>query len=87
MGIAVNRAPHLYRQARFQRLLGQPQRAAELCRTASRTEDYSVAHLGAPHMLAELEFPGADCFQILARIHERRSADDMSAFQVFSTRV
>ncbi len=70
MEIAVNRARHLYRQARIQRLLGRPQRAAELCRAALQTEDYSVAHLGAHHMLAELEFPGEDYFQILARIHE-----------------
>jgi hypothetical protein len=73
----------LYRQARNQRLLGQPQRASELCRTALQTEDYPVTH----HMLAELEFHGEDYFQILARINERRSADVMSAFQVFSTRV
>jgi hypothetical protein len=70
MEIAINRARHLYRQARIQRLLGRPQRAAELCRAALQAEDYSVAHLGAHHMLAELEFPGEDYFQILSRIHE-----------------
>ncbi len=70
MEIAVNRARHLYRQARIQRLLGRSQRAAELCRAALQTEDYSVAHLRAHLMLAELEFPGEDYFQILARIHE-----------------
>jgi hypothetical protein len=70
MEIAVNRARQLYRQARIQRLLGRPRRAAELCRAALQTEDYSTAHLGAHHMLAELEFPGEDYFQILARIHE-----------------
>ena len=86
MGIAVNRARHLYRQARIQRLLDRPQRAAELCRAALQTEEYSVAHLGAHHMLAELEFPGEDYFQILARSHEHRSAHAMPAFQVFSTR-
>jgi hypothetical protein len=86
MGIAVNSARHLYRQARVQRLQGWPQRAAESCRAALQTKDHSVAHVGAHHMLAELEFPAADCFPILARIHEHRSADAMSAFQVFSTR-
>ena len=70
MGIAVNGARHLYCQARIQRLLGRPQSAAELCRAALQTEDCSVTHLGAHHMLAELEFPGEDYFQILARIHE-----------------
>jgi len=70
MEIVVNRARRLYRQARIQRLLGRPQRAAELCRAALQTEDYSTAHLGAHHILAELEFPGEDYFQILARIHE-----------------
>ncbi len=70
MEIVLNRARHLYRQARIQRLLGRPERAAELCRAALQAEDYSAAHLGAHHMLAELEFPGEDYFQILARIHE-----------------
>lgn len=70
MEIATNRALLLYRVARIQRLLGRPQRAAELCRKALQIEDYSVAHRGAHHMLAELEFPGEDYLQILARIHE-----------------
>lgn len=70
MEIVLNRARHLYRQARIQRLLGRPERAADLCRAALQAEDYSAAHLGAHHMLAELEFPGEDYFQILARIHE-----------------
>lgn len=35
-----------------------------------QTADYSVAHLRAHHMLAELEFPGEDYFRVLARIHE-----------------
>jgi len=35
-----------------------------------QTADYSVAHLRAHQMLAELEFPGEDYFRILARIHE-----------------
>jgi len=63
-------ARRLYRRARIQRLLGRPQRAAELCHAALQTADYSRAHLGAHHMLAELEFPGEDYFRILARIHE-----------------
>ena len=70
MELVLNRARHLYRQARIQRLLGRSQRAAELCREALQAEDYSKTHLGAHHMLAELEFPGDDYFRILAHIHE-----------------
>ena len=70
MGIAVNKKRHLYRQARIQRLLGRPNRAAELSRAALQTEDYSMAHLEAHVMLAELEFPGEDYFRVLARIHQ-----------------
>ena len=60
----------LYRRARLQRLLGRPKRVAELCHEALQTADYSMAHLGAHEMLAELEFPGEGYFSILARIHE-----------------
>ena len=70
MGIAVNRTRHLSRLARIQRLLGRPQRAAELSRAALQAADYSMAHLEAHVMLAELEFPGEDYFRVLARIHE-----------------
>jgi len=70
MEIAINKTRYLYRQARIQRLLGRPQRAAELFRAALQTEDYSVLHLKAHLMLAEQEFPGEDYFQVLARIHE-----------------
>jgi hypothetical protein len=70
LGIAVNIARHLYRQARIQRLLGRSQRAAELCRATLQAEDYSMTHLKAHLMLAELEFSGEDYFQVLARIHE-----------------
>ncbi len=65
-----SRARRLYNQASIQRLLGRPQRAAELCHEALQTADYSIAHLRAHHMLAGLEFPGEDYFQVLARIHE-----------------
>ena len=60
----------LYRRARLQRLLGRPQRMAELCHAALQTADYSMAHFKAHQMLAELEFPGEGYFQVLARIHE-----------------
>lgn len=70
MALAINEARYLYRRARIQRLLGRPQRAAELFRAALQAEDYSVAHLKAHLMLAELEFSGEDYFQVLARIHE-----------------
>jgi hypothetical protein len=65
-----SRARRLYNQASIQRLLGRPQRAAELCRQALQTVDYSMAHLRAHQMLAELELPGEDYFRILARIHQ-----------------
>jgi hypothetical protein len=59
-----------YLRALIQRLLGRPDQAAELCRAALKTPDYSVAHLRAHWMLAELEFPGEDYFKVIARIHE-----------------
>ncbi len=65
-----SRARSLYNRAHIQRLLGRPQRAAELCHEALQTADYSTAHLRAHHVLAELEFPGEDYFRVLARIHE-----------------
>jgi hypothetical protein len=63
-------ARRLYRGARLQRLLGRPQRVAELCHAALQTPDYSMPHFKAHQMLAELEFPGEGYFRILARIHE-----------------
>jgi hypothetical protein len=63
-------ARRLYGRALLQRLLGRPRRAAALCHAALQTADYSIAHLRAHHMLAELEFPGEDYFRVLARIHE-----------------
>jgi len=63
-------ARRLYRQAFIQRFLGRPERAAELCHAALQTADYSMAHLRAHQMLAELEFPGEDYLRVLARIHE-----------------
>jgi len=65
-----NSARRLYRRAFIQRLLGRPQRAAELCHAALQTADYSMVHLRAHHMLAELEFPGEDYLRVLARIHQ-----------------
>jgi hypothetical protein len=65
-----SRARSLYNRAHIQRLLGRSHRAAELCREALQTADYSTAHLRAHHVLAELEFPGEDYFRVLARIHE-----------------
>jgi Methyltransferase domain len=66
----TSRARKLLNDAYIQRLLGRPQRAAELCREALETADYSTTHLRAHDMLAELEFPGPDYFRVLARIHE-----------------
>jgi hypothetical protein len=63
-------ARRLYGRAFVQRLLGRDQRAAELCHAALQAADYSMAHLRAHVMLAELEFPGEDYFRLLARIHE-----------------
>jgi len=60
----------LHRRVRIQRLLGRPQRVAELCHAALQTPGYSMAHFTAHLMLAEMEFPGEDYFQVLARIHE-----------------
>ena len=65
----TSRARKLLNDAYIQRLLRRPQRAAELCREALETADYSTTRL-AHHMLAELEFPGEDYFRVLARIHE-----------------
>ncbi|WP_431236981.1 class I SAM-dependent methyltransferase [Mycolicibacterium aichiense] len=70
MAITLSRAQFSYRQAFIQRLLGRPQRAAELCLAALKTEDYSVAHMRAHKMLSEFEFPGEGYFQVLTRIHE-----------------
>lgn len=66
----LSSARRLYGRACLQRLLGRPQRAAELCHAALQTADYSMAHLRAHQMLAELEFPGEEYFRVLARIHE-----------------
>ncbi|WP_343577189.1 class I SAM-dependent methyltransferase [Mycobacterium sp.] len=66
----TSRARKLLNDAYIQRLLGRPQRAAQLCREALETADYSTTHLKAHDMLAELEFPGEDYFRVLARIHE-----------------
>jgi hypothetical protein len=60
----------LYYQASIQRLLGRPQRAAELCHAALQFADYSKACWRAHKMLVGLEFPGEDYFRLLARIHE-----------------
>jgi hypothetical protein len=60
----------LYCQAFIQRFLGRRQRAAELCHAALQLADYSETQAKAHAMLSELEFPGPDYFQVLARIHE-----------------
>jgi Methyltransferase domain len=63
-------ARRLYRRALIQRLLGRPERAAELCHAALQTADYSIPHLRAHMMLAGLELPGRNYFRLLTRIHE-----------------
>jgi hypothetical protein len=65
-----SKARPAYHRALLQRLLGRRRNAAESCKAALGTDDYSVAHLRAHWMLAELEFPGEDYFRVLARIHE-----------------
>ena len=59
----------LYLRARIQRLMGRPQSAAASCRAALESADYSIPHMKAHRMLAELEFPGENYFQVMARIH------------------
>jgi hypothetical protein len=65
-----SKARPAYHRALIQRILGRRRHAAELCKTALETADYSVPHLRAHQMLAELEFPGEDYFRVLARMHE-----------------
>ena len=59
-------ARRLYFQASIQRFFARDARAAELCHEALRHADYSKAH----NMLADIELPGEDYFQILGRIHQ-----------------
>jgi hypothetical protein len=59
----------LYLRARIQRLMGRPQSAAASCRAALGSADYSIPHMKAHKMLSELEFPGENYFQVMARIH------------------
>ncbi len=59
-----------YLRAFIQRVLHRSEHAEKLCHEALQTEDFSIAHLRAHQMLANLEFPGEDYFRILARIHE-----------------
>ncbi|WP_163698000.1 class I SAM-dependent methyltransferase [Mycolicibacterium sarraceniae] len=63
--------------ALIQRVLGRRDHAAELCYAALRTPDkhYSMAHLRAHEMLAQLEFPGEDYLQIMARMHQHLRPD------------
>jgi hypothetical protein len=70
MVFIASNARRFYRRALMKRLMGRAQQAAELSRTSLQTADYSIPHLRAHHMLAELEFPGDDYFRVLARIHE-----------------
>ncbi|MEI6463804.1 MAG: class I SAM-dependent methyltransferase [Verrucomicrobiota bacterium] len=70
MVFITSKARPAYIRAQLQRLLGRRAKATELCHAALQTDDFSIAHLRAHHMLAELEFPGEDYFRILARIHE-----------------
>jgi len=60
----------LYLRARIQRLMGRPQSAAASCRAALESADYSIPHMKAHKMLSELEFPGENYFQLMARIHD-----------------
>lgn len=50
--------------------MGRDKNAAESCRAALQSADYSIPHMKAHQMLAELEFPGEDYFRVMARIHE-----------------
>ena len=59
-----------YALAFIQRILGRSQQAADSCRVALQTEDYSIAHLRAHRMLSQLELPGEDYFRVMGRIHQ-----------------
>lgn len=65
-----SKARAVYLRALIHRLLGRHRRALEFCHATLQIEDYSVAHLRAHWMMAELEFPGEDYFQVMTRIHE-----------------
>jgi hypothetical protein len=60
------KARHLYFRARFNRWLGRDPAAAALCRRALEYCDYTRAY----RLLAQTELPGADYFDVLARVHE-----------------
>lgn len=50
--------------------MGKEKAAAESCRAALQSADYSIPHLKSHEMLAELEFPGENYVRVMARIHE-----------------
>jgi hypothetical protein len=60
------KARHLYFRARFNRWLGRAPATAALCRRALEYCDYTRAY----RLLAQTELPGADYFEVLARVHE-----------------
>lgn len=55
----------LFRRARWQQLLGRPERALALCRQAVEHADYSRAYA----LISRLTLPGEDYFAVLARMH------------------
>ncbi|MET0454631.1 MAG: class I SAM-dependent methyltransferase [Mycobacterium sp.] len=68
--VARGKAHLLLLNAFIQRLVGRPQRAAELCHAALAFTNYSETQAKAHAMLSRLEFTGPDYFRVLTRIHE-----------------
>jgi Methyltransferase domain len=58
-------AQRLYRQAQLYSLLGMRQRASELSRSALQLGDHALAR----KLLARLELPGDEYFEVLRRMH------------------
>jgi len=58
-------AQRLYRKARLYSLLGMRQRASELCRSTLKLGDHALAR----KLLARMELPGEEYFEVLRRMH------------------
>jgi len=63
--VSTPKAQRLYRQARLYSLVGVRQRAAQLCRSALSLGDHALAR----KLLARMELPGAEYFDVLRRMH------------------
>jgi hypothetical protein len=65
------RARHLYYRARLNQWLGRPRAAADLCARALAVCDYTRAY----RLLAQVQLPGADYFEVLERVHRHVRPD------------